>query len=154
MQAGVVVALIIGWSLVLAQPLFGARKRKDYLRSIVAFRQQLVALEMGIQRKPGYRPVRPYPAAPLPSYRRRQRTLVYLVLSLVIGLMLTAVATPVGVLLTTISLLSIAAFLTLVRAATSVAKGRLPNASRGQVMRSRSQTSEPCAHCSDRTHRA
>jgi hypothetical protein len=145
MQAGIVVALVVGWSLVLAQPLVSAHKRKDYLRSIVAFRQQLGALEMGIQSYPARRlpaePTRPY-SSPMPSYRRRQRTLASLTLSLVIGLILTAVATPIGLVLTLISLFSIVVFLMLVRASKNVAKARVSNPTQRRMAQSPVSASE------------
>ncbi|WP_298342466.1 hypothetical protein [Ferrimicrobium sp.] len=149
MQAGVVAILIVGWSLVLMQPFFSARRRKDYLRSIVTFRQQLWALETGIQSRPLVqqrstdRPTRPSTAASVPPYRRRQRTLASLGGSLLIGLLLIVVAAPIGLLLTTISLVSIAVFLTLARASHNATRARPTYAtSRQGLASSRGTTSE------------
>lgn len=145
MQFGIVLVLVIGWSLVLAQPFFSARKRKDYLRSIVAFRQQLIALETGIQSRPSrgnvIRPTRAVTSTVTP-YQRRQRTLASLAISLLIGLILTVVAAPVGIVLTTISLVSIAVFLTLARASHSVVRSRPPYSSQRQVVGSSVSSSE------------
>ncbi len=145
MQFGIVLVLVIGWSLVLAQPFFSARKRKDYLRSIIAFRQQLIALETGVQSRPSrtnaVRPTRPITSSVTP-YRRRQRTLASLTMSLVIGLILAIVAAPVGIVLTTISLVSIAVFLTLARANHNALRARTPYPSQRRVMGSTVSSSE------------
>ena len=145
MQLVVVLVLVIGWSLILAQPFFSARKRKDYLRSIIAFRQQLIALETGIQSRPS-RGSSPRPARPIASlltpYRRRQRTLASLVMSLFIGLILATVAAPVGIVLTTISLVSIAVFLTLARASHNALRARAPYPPQRRVVASAARSSE------------
>ncbi len=148
MQTGIVTVLVIGWSLVLLQPFFVARKRKDYLRSIVAFRTQLGALETGIQNRPlpqrknSDRPMRPATST-TPPYRRRQRTLASLGGSLLIGLALVVAASPIGLLLTAISAVSIAVFLTLARASHNATRTRPVSAtSRRSMASSRTSTSE------------
>jgi len=93
----------LGWLLMLAQPLFVARESRSYLRSIGQFQRSLDALGAGLQP-----PRRTNPSRGIA--RRRQRALVGLVVSVLIGLALTPVSVLLGAMLVAVSITALVAF--------------------------------------------
>jgi len=93
----------LGWLLMLAQPLLVARESRSYLRSIGQFQRSLDALGAGLQP-----PRRPHPSEEVAH--RRQRALMGLVASALLGAALSAVSLPLGLLLATVSIVALAGF--------------------------------------------
>jgi hypothetical protein len=93
----------LGWLLMLVQPLLVARESRSYLRSIGQFQRSLDALGAGLQP-----PRRPRPAEEVA--RRRQRALLGLVASALLGAVLSAVSLLLGLLLVTVSLVTLVGF--------------------------------------------
>ncbi len=103
--------LVAGWGVVVARPLIGAKQDPIGLRSILAFRRQIRALERQCEGRCA-------PSNSQAVYRRRQRMTATLLLALLVGVATISVSTTLGAVLTAISAAALGSYIAALAAST------------------------------------